>query len=79
VDRWTQGCLNPSEVYFCERLTGEVMDRLGYVRHAPRPDWGRVAFYLASWLPRTGLAVLLHWSRTRSPLAAVRRRFGDGG
>ncbi len=74
VDRWRQGCLDPSEIYLCERLLATEMARLGYSPLAQRPQIVRMGFHLLSWIPRTGVAWLLNSVRTRRPLVALRRR-----
>lgn len=74
ADRWRDGCLDKAEVFLCERLTYESMVRHGYEASGGGVNWFSVLFPILTWLPKTGLAVLLNRARTRSSLLTLRRR-----
>lgn len=73
--RWARGALRRSEVYLCERITREGMQRHGYEPSMRRPTPG-VALELVSFPVKAGLAFVANRGRNRSMLEGIKRRFG---
>jgi hypothetical protein len=74
--RWARGALRRSEVYLCERITREGMERHGYEASMRRPTPG-VALELATFPVKAGLAFFANRGRNRSMLEGIKRRFGS--
>lgn len=76
--RWRESCLTPTEISICQRLTRREMQDAGYRMEPAQVNALQLAYYVATWLPRTAAALLLHLPRTRSPWLAIRRRVASG-
>jgi hypothetical protein len=76
--RWRESCLTPTEITICQRLTRREMQDAGYRMEPAQVNALQLAYYVATWLPRTAAALLLHLPRTRSPWLAIRRRVASG-
>ena len=76
--RWRESCLSPTEIWICQRLARAEMQDAGYRTEPAQVNALQLAYYVASWLPRTAAAFLLHLPRTRSPWLAIRRRIASG-
>ncbi|MFQ5923310.1 MAG: hypothetical protein ACE5M4_10745, partial [Anaerolineales bacterium] len=73
---WRLEGLNSTELWICQKLTGETLTQFGYGLETASVSLLRLAYFVLTWLPKTGLAFILNLGRTRSPINALKRRFG---
>src|SRR3954454_16713557 len=71
--RWARGALTSREIYLCERWCRAAMARHSYARSGARPS-PAVAWTIASFPVKAGMALAANRFRTRNFREAARRR-----
>ena len=71
--RWARGALTSREIYICERMCRAAMARHSFPRSGARPS-PAVAWTLASFPVKAGMALAANRFRTRNFREAARRR-----
>ena len=71
--RWARGALTSREIYICERMCRAAMARHSFARSGARPS-PAVAWTLASFPVKAGMALAANRFRTRNFREAARRR-----
>jgi hypothetical protein len=74
TEAWKRGGLNPTEIYLCQRYTGELMEKFGYGVFEVRPNPVRIFYYRISVFIKLALAVILNLKRVKNIREAIRRR-----
>ncbi len=69
-----KGGLNSAEVFYCQKITGRLMEKLGYAPVDITPNPLLAAYYILSWPFKLALALLLNLKRMKSIPEAIRRR-----
>ncbi len=73
-DAWKNGGLTDTEIYICEKLAGENMQKLGYEKSGIKPNYFML-FLLLLILPfKLFLAILLNMGRMKNILTTIKRR-----
>ncbi len=66
--------LNSAEVFFIEKITGNLMERFGYQKSNKSPNPILVFYYLLTFLPKTFFAVIFNLSRNKSIFYSIYKR-----
>lgn len=71
---WTERGLNLTEIHLCQKICGECMRSAGYELLPVKPDPIKLAYYLAAFPVKLGLALLFNLNRMRSVGDTLKRR-----
>jgi hypothetical protein len=74
--RWQHGGLSKTEIFICQKITKEGMERHGYALKPVNPHVLAFIFQGLMWLIKSGLSFLLNMNRTRNIAETIRRRLG---
>lgn len=71
---WQKGGLSPTEIFLCQRITGALMKRHGYVPVEITPNLLRLLWSIGTLPAKLVLALLLNLRRMRNIKDTIRRR-----
>jgi hypothetical protein len=73
--RWRDGGLGKSEIDVCQRITGKVMARHGYMQMPVSPGFSDTLYHSLISALKMALAFPLNIRRMKNPVEALKRRF----
>ncbi len=68
--------LNSAEVFFIEKITGNLMEKFGYQKSNKSPNPILVFYYLFTLLPKTFFAFIFNLSRNKNIFYSIYKRIG---
>lgn len=71
---WARGGLQQTELWICQRVTGSLMQQLGYAPAAVRPNPLVLAWYAVLWPVKLGIAFLMNLHRMKNIAETLRKR-----
>lgn len=71
---WKNGDLSETEQYFCQKISGDLMQQNGYSLSALHPNYMSIFGYLIAFPFKLGLAFLVNINRMKSIVETLKRR-----
>ena len=71
---WKKGGLNDTEIYWCQKICGDLLEQHNYPIEATNSNFVMRSFYAISFPFKLGLALLLNLNRMKSIIETLKRR-----
>ena len=71
---WKSGGLSDAELFFCQKISGDLMTKIGYPLNELKPNPFSVIAYIIAFPFKLGLALLVNLNRMKSIVETIKRR-----
>ncbi|MBK9635035.1 MAG: sulfotransferase [Bacteroidetes bacterium] len=71
---WKSGGLSDAELFFCQKISGDLMTQIGYPLNELKPNPFSVIAYIIAFPFKLGLALLVNLNRMKSIVETIKRR-----
>ena len=71
---WKSGGLSDAELFFCQKISGDLMTQIGYPLNELKPNPFSVMAYIIAFPFKLGLALLVNLNRMKSIVETIKRR-----
>jgi len=77
ANQWKNMCLSDTEIWLCQKITNDFMEKLDYERVQISPKIINLLISVIIWILQLGLVFIVNLGRTRNPFKAAIHRFNN--